>query len=137
MTIQVYIITFSIANHVKNHPLHLFVAKTVSIYKIPQIAAFQSGLSSISSKTIRNPSDISMWLNDFNAQALLLNTHEYFSGQVCFQLHPTCDAMFHLKKPSSTSPFNMNFFGVHFSQINLSKLSWSCQAMHRISVLSL
>ena len=33
--------------------------------------------------------------------------HEYFSGQVCFQLHPACDAMFHLKRSSSASPFHM------------------------------
>ena len=72
-----------------------------SSIKSPQIAAFQSGLTSISLNVFRNPSDISLWLEAFHAQALLTNMHEYFSGQVRFHLH-----MFHLKR-FSFSPFNM------------------------------
>jgi len=78
-----------------------------SSIKSPQIAAFQSGVNSLSLKVFRNPSDISIWLEAFYAQALLINMYEYFSGQVCFNLHPACDAMFHLKRSSSASPFNM------------------------------
>ena len=48
-----------------------------------------------------------MWFDDFYAQALLINKHEYFSGQVSFQLHSACDAMIHLKKKFFTHPFNM------------------------------
>ena len=51
-----------------------------SSIKSPQIAVFQSALPSISSKIFRNPSDISIWLQAFHAQALLINMHEYFSG---------------------------------------------------------
>jgi hypothetical protein len=64
-------------------------------------------VNSISLKVFKNPSDISIWLDAFYAQSLLINMHEYFSGQVCFHLHPACDAMFHLKSSSSTSPFHM------------------------------
>ena len=46
-------------------------------------------------------------LRHFNQVSLLINMHEYFSGQVCFHSHPACDAMFHLKRSSSTSPFHM------------------------------
>ena len=85
------------------HNFGLFYPILSSI-KSFRIAAFQSGLTS---KVFRNPSDISIWFEAFYAQALLVNMHEYFSGQVCFHLHHACDAMFHLKRSSSTSPFNM------------------------------
>ena len=59
--------------------------------------------------------------------------HEYFSCQVCFNLHPACDAIFHLKRSSSTSPFNMkivkeNVIFLEYTSptsiVNLSNLSF-------------
>jgi len=44
---------------------------------------------------------------NITCSVLLINIHEYFSDQVCFHLHPACDAMFHLKRSSSASPFHM------------------------------
>jgi len=79
--------------------------------------------------------------------------HEYFSGQVCFNLHPACDAMFHLKKSSSASPFNMKIveenvvFLAYTSPTSIVKSSnlpfystdkaivyWNCQAIFLISL---
>ena len=38
----------------------------------------------------------------------ITNQHAWeFLRSGSFHLHPACDAMFHLKRPSSTSPFNM------------------------------
>ena len=150
-----------------------------SSIKSPQIVAFQSGVNSLSLRVFRNPSDISIWLDVFYAQALLLNMHEYFSGQVCFNLHSACGAMFHLKRSSSASPFkmkiveenvvflentsptfivkssNLPFYSTDKdivyvtkinwkwlimllnSPVNLSNLSWNCQAIFLISVSSL
>ena len=83
------------------------------LYPIPpsikslQISVFQTGITNISNRIFRNAGDISIWFDEFLAQALLINMHEYFAGQVNFILHPACDAMHHIKFSTSTSPFQM------------------------------
>ena len=72
------------------HPLWLMISVSCILslrhIKSSQIAAFQSGLRSISSKDFRNPSDISIWLEAFYSQALLINMHDYFSISQIIQL---------------------------------------------------
>ena len=58
----------------------------------PEIAAYQSSLQGLSTRIFHNAADISLWFDEFLAQALLINMHEFFAGQVIFLLHPTCDA---------------------------------------------
>jgi len=76
--------------------------------KSPQNVGFQSG----SAKKLKphQTSHHSGWMPltlNITCSVLLINIHEYFSDQVCFHLHPACDAMFHLKRSSSASPFHM------------------------------
>ena len=33
--------------------------------------------------------------------------HEYFSGQIVFELHPACDAMYYIQNSSTAVPFQM------------------------------
>jgi hypothetical protein len=47
------------------------------------------------------------WFDDFLAQALLVNMHEYFAGQIIFQLHPLCDAQFYLRQATVANPFQL------------------------------
>ena len=50
---------------------------------------------------------MAQWYEDLMAQALLFNMHENFSGQVLFQLHPACDAMYYIENSSTSAPFQM------------------------------
>ena len=68
---------------------------------------FQSGLTNISNRIFRHAGDIYIWLDEFLAQALLINMHDFFAGQVNCILHPACDAMHHIKFSTSNSPFQM------------------------------
>jgi hypothetical protein len=67
----------------------------------PQIAAYQTGLQQFSSRIFHNATALAQWYEDLMAQALLINMHEYFSGQVIFELHPVCDAMFYIQNSST------------------------------------
>ena len=66
--------------------------------KSPQISSYQSGLQQCSTRIFHKATALAQWYEDLIAQALLINMHEYFSGQVIFQLHPACDAMFYMPK---------------------------------------
>ena len=55
----------------------------------PEISAHQTSLQGLSTRTFHNAADISLWFEEFLAQALLINMHEYFAGQITFLLHPT------------------------------------------------
>jgi hypothetical protein len=72
----------------------------------PQIAAYQNGLKNISNRIFHNARALAQWHEDLLAQALLLNMHEYFSGQIVFAIHPACDAMYHIQH-ASAAPFQM------------------------------
>jgi len=71
----------------------------------PEISTYQTGLQSLSTRTFNNAADISLWFEEFLAQALLINMHEFFAGQITFLLHPTCDALYHIN--NSSIPFQM------------------------------
>jgi len=80
------------------------------LYPIPQstksrqITAYQCGLQQISNRIFHNVTALAQWLL---AQALFINMHEYFSGQIVFELHPACDTMYHIQNSSTTAPFQM------------------------------
>ena len=69
--------------------------------------AFQNGLSSMANRILATTSDMSHWFEELMAQASLINMNEFFTGQIDFQLHPACDALYHIKHASSASPFTM------------------------------
>jgi len=73
----------------------------------PQLVAFQHGLSLMTNRIFINASDMSQWFDEFMAQASLINMHEFFAGQIEFQLHPACDALYHIKNATINSPFSM------------------------------
>ena len=73
--------------------------------KSPQIAAYQTSLQPFSNRIFNNATTLALWYEDLMAQALLINMHEYFSGQVIFELHPACDAMFYVQNSSAAVPF--------------------------------
>jgi len=75
--------------------------------KSPQIMAFQNGLSLMANRIFTNASDMSQWYDELMAQASLINMNEFFQGQIKFQIHPACDALYHIKNATTTSPFNM------------------------------
>ena len=50
---------------------------------------------------------MSQCFDNFMAQASLINLNEYFCGQIEFNLHPACDALYHIKNATSTNPFQM------------------------------
>ena len=83
------------------------------LYPIPQstkssqISAYQSGLQQCSTRIVHNATALAKWYEDVMAQALLINMHEYFSGQVIFQLHPACDAMFYIQNSTTSALFRM------------------------------
>ena len=66
---------------------------------------------------------MAQWYEALMAQALLINMHEYFSGQVIFQLHPVCDAMYYIENSSTGAPFQMRqveeicFWNIHHHPI--------------------
>ena len=81
------------------------------LYPVPhsvrstEISAYQTSLQGLSTRTFHNAADISVWFEEFLAQALLINMHEYFAGQITFLLHPICDALYHIN--NSFIPFQM------------------------------
>jgi hypothetical protein len=78
-----------------------------SSLKSPQISIYQSGLASLATSIFHKESDFVSWFDDFLAQALLVNMHEYFAGQIIFQLHPLCDAQFYLRQATVANPFQL------------------------------
>jgi hypothetical protein len=94
------------SNLVLNHSFGLLYPVPASI-KSPQIAIFQTGLLSLSTCIFRAVSDISQWFDDFLAQALLINMHEYFSGRVIFQLHPLCEVTYYHTNATLHQPFSL------------------------------
>jgi hypothetical protein len=83
------------------------------LYPIPQsikslqIASFQNGIQSLSNQIFHSPTIMSRWFEEFISQALLINMHEYFYGQIEFALHPACDALYHLRFASTANPFHL------------------------------
>ena len=75
--------------------------------KSPQIATYQTNLQQFSNRIFHNATSLAQWYEDLMAQALLINMHEYFSGQIIFELHPACDAMFYIQNSSTAAPFQM------------------------------
>ena len=75
--------------------------------KSPQIATYQTNLQQFSNRIFHNATSLAQWYEDLMAQALLINMHEYFSGQIIFELHPACDAMFYIQNSSTAVPFQM------------------------------
>jgi len=73
----------------------------------PQIMAFQHGLSLMTNRIFTNASDMSQWYDELMAQASLINMNEFFAGQIEYHLHPACDALYHIKNATTTSPFSM------------------------------
>ena len=95
--------------------------------KSPQILAYQNGLSIMANRIFLNASDMSQWYDEFMAQASLINMTEFFTSQIEFQIHPACDALYHIKNASPANPFNMKSVEVisHFLNIPLHHLSLS------------
>jgi len=75
--------------------------------KSPQIASYQTGLQQFSNRIFHNATALAQWYEDVMGQALLINMHEYFSGQIIFELHPVCDAMFYIQNSSTAVPLQM------------------------------
>ena len=50
----------------------------------PEISAYQTSLQGLSTRIFHNAADISLWFDEFLAQALLINMHEFFAGQIIF-----------------------------------------------------
>ena len=48
----------------------------------PQIGIFQASLRTLGGSILNSASDISKWFDQFMEQALLINMHEYFGGQI-------------------------------------------------------
>ena len=48
----------------------------------PEISAYQSGLQGLSTRDFHYAGDISLWFEEFLAQALLINMYEYFASQI-------------------------------------------------------
>ena len=84
-----------------------------SLYPVPQsikslqITSYQTGLQTLSNQIFTSPTIMSRWYEDFMSQALLINMHEYFYGQIEFALLPACDALYHLRFASPANPFQM------------------------------
>ena len=45
--------------------------------------------------------------DEFMTQASLINMTEFFTGQIEFQIHPACDALYHIKNATTNNPFNI------------------------------
>ena len=73
----------------------------------PQIEIFQNGLKPLSLFTFCSSSDIAQWFDKVLEHAMLINIHEYFTGQIGFELNDACDARFHLAKSSQSISFQM------------------------------
>jgi hypothetical protein len=93
--------------------------------KSPQISAYQTSLQQFSNRICHNATALAHWYEDLMTQALLINMHEYISGQVIFQLHPACDAMYYIRNSSTAVPFQMRqveentsvFWNIHHHHI--------------------
>jgi len=55
----------------------------------PEISTYQTGLQSLSTRTFNNAADMSLWFEEFLAQALLINMHEFFA-EISFASHMRC-----------------------------------------------
>ena len=90
-------------------------------FRSPEITAYQSSLQGLSTRVFYNAADISLWFEEFLAQALLINMHEFFAGQVTFLSLPTSDALYHINNNSNSNnssiPFQMKKI-LHFWNIS-------------------
>ena len=58
----------------------------------------------MANRIFTNASDMSQWIHGTSI------SHQYdwiFTGRIEFQIHPACDALYHIKNATTTNPFKM------------------------------
>jgi len=67
------------------------------------------------------------WYDEFTAQVSLIYMTDFFTAQIESQIHPTCDALYHMKHATSGNPFPLKtisrFLNVILHHLSLYQLT--------------